>query len=133
MKKIIIFILLINISVFASEGLYLIKAMQLTRNPATASEGAKKLLSIAMEGNTVAMTALGRLYLYGKGVPQSCPKAFYLFLNSLTSTELHKKNPEAMKEIADMFKNGICVKKNNKKYLKYYERYLILKGEAQHN
>jgi len=128
MKKIIVFILVFSVFSFSSEG-RLDKALRLSKNPATQTEAAERLLEIAMEGNTVAMTALGRLYLYGKGVPQDCPKAMYFLLNSLSDTPIHKRNPEAMKEIANMFKRGLCVDKDKGKYLKYYKRYLKMKSE----
>ena len=126
MKKILIF--LFSVSIVFSMDLRLEKALKLSKNPVTQEKAAEKLLELTLEGNKRAMTELGRLYIYGKGVPKDCKKGTYLLFGALLKTDSGEPEPEAMKELALMFKRGVCVKKDKEKYQKYLKKYFKMKS-----
>lgn len=128
MKKILLF-LAISLSLFAVEDIRLKKAIEMSKDPAQQTKAAEKLLALSLEGETKAMTQLGRLFLYGKGIPQDCKKGTYFLINALSKKEGSIPDPEAMKELALMFKRGLCVKKNEVIFKKYMDKYLHMKKE----
>jgi len=121
MKKIII--LLLSASLLFSLDIRLDKAIAMSKDPTKQQEAADKLLELSLEGNTKAMTEMGRLFIYGKGMPRNCKKGTYFLINALSKTDINNPDPEAMKELALMFKRGLCVKKDKKKYDKYMKKY----------
>jgi len=124
MLKIIASIFLVAVLSNANE---LDKAIEMSKDPTKAEKASELLLELAMQGNKKAMTQLGRGYIYGKGVKQDCRKGFWFLLNALSKEGAQNQDPEALKEIALMFNRGLCVKKDNSKYIKYLKRYEDLK------
>jgi hypothetical protein len=60
-----------------------------------------QLWTLVQAGNSTAAEALAELYIKGEGVPQSCAQARVLLL-----VASEKRNPAAIKRLADLDKNG---------------------------
>jgi len=96
-------------------------AKQLVKDPKTEEEGMNIFLDLALRGNSWAPKYVARGYIYPKGPlmkkMRSCNKGiFFLFAGS-------KKDPETIHEMAKLFKRGVCVRKDEKKYQKYMKIY----------
>jgi len=128
MKSIIIFCMLL-VSVSFSETLE--ELIIMAKSAPTQEAAAEKLLALSLEGEPRAMTALGRIYLYGKGVPQNCKKGTYFLLNAVSKSKLNDPDPEAMKELGLMFRRGLCVDKSEEKYEKYFKKYVKMKEDLE--
>ena len=71
MKKLVIFILL-SFALFGQEDIRYLNALNLAKSPITQEKAAEKFLELSLEGDTKAMTELGKLYIYGKGGSSTC-------------------------------------------------------------
>jgi len=134
-KKMIIFfslILLFNTISFGKElsktkcDLFCHLTKQL-KYPQKREKALNELISMALEGDARASRKIGEIFIYGEyGFKRDCRKGLIFLLKALTKNGkylYHGYDPKALKTIADMFKYGICVKKDEKKYKKYIERY----------
>lgn len=92
-------------------------AKELKKTPQTEEESLNIFLELTLSGHTEAPTYLGKGFIYNKGVKQDCKKGIsFLMIGS-------KTDPEAIKEMALLFKRGKCVKKDDIKYKKYFKIY----------
>jgi TPR repeat protein len=91
-----------------------------SKNISAQKETIPELFSFAINGEGQAYTQLGRIYLYGKGVKKDCKQGVFYLFGALSAKNRDK---EALKEIALLFKRGLCVKKDIKKYKKYLKKY----------
>lgn len=122
MKK-IFFLLTISLSLFADFRLD--KAEQLKLDPKTQEEAADLFFQLSLEGSSYADVELGKLYIYGTGIPQNCQRGIIYLLNGATA---ETPNYEGFLEASKLFENGICVKKSEEKALKYKNLYEKKKG-----
>ncbi len=116
--KLLIF-LSITFSLLFSET-KLEEAERLKQDPKSQAKAQDLFLQLSLEGSSYADVELGKLFIYGEGVPQDCQKGILYLLNGATA-----KNPnyEGFKEISYLFKEGICVKKDEIKSEKYIRMY----------
>jgi len=100
-------------------------AKELRKDIKTEREAYDMFLQLTLMGDELAPTQLGRGYIYSKTMKRNCKKGTtFLFLAT-------KTDPEAIKELALLFKRGICVKKNDKLYKKYIKIYFSEKEKLK--
>ena len=101
------------------------KITQNIKKPQKRAQALDDLLDLAINGDARAKTKIGEIFVYGEyGVKRKCRKGLFFLLSALSIKKgKHKFDPNALKVIANMFKYGICVKKDEKKYKKYLKEY----------
>ena len=100
-------------------------AKELRKDIKTEEEGLELLLQLTLSGHESAPTQLALAYIYPKITKKDCKKGItFLFLAS-------KTDPEALKELALLFKRGTCIKKDLKKYQKYLKIYVSEKEKIK--
>lgn len=102
-------------------------ATELVKDIKTEREGVDLFLQLTLMGHKLAPTKLGKSFIYSKSIKQDCKKGTtFLFLAS-------KTDPEAIKELALLFKRGVCLKKDPKMYKKYINIYFSEKKKFDKN
>ena len=111
-------------------------ALKQIKNPRTRQKGLNDLMELALQGDARAKRKIGEIFIYGEyGFKKDCKKGLIFLFESITKEGknlYHGYDIETLKTIANMFRYGICVKKDPKKYKKYITRYYeALKKEKQ--
>lgn len=86
---------------------------------------ANDLWLLSISGSAKATSALGWLYIQGKGIPKDCKKGILLLFES-TINDNSNKAPyyKSFLKISELFSKGICVHRNLKKAHKYKRMYI---------
>lgn len=84
-------------------------------------DAAEIFLDLSIKGDVDSTRELGMLYIYGREIPQDCKKGVALLLSSATQGE---ESIVSFLEVSNLFKNGICLPKDDIKYKKYYDIYM---------
>lgn len=84
-------------------------------------KAATLFLDLSLKGSIEATRELAMIYIYGK--EQNCRKGAVILLNAAINKE-SKESIIAYKDISELFKKGICVKKDLKKSKKYMDIYI---------
>ncbi len=90
-------------------------------------DAAEIFLDLMIKGDTDATRELGLLYIYGKEIPRDCKKGVSILLNSITKED--RKTAVSFLDISNLFKDGICLEKDEVKAKKYYDIYMNLMKE----
>ena len=102
-------------------------ALKQVKNPKTREDGLDNLMDLALQGDARAKRKIGEIFVFGEyGFKKDCKKGLVFLFESLTNEGrnlYHGYDPETLKTISEMFKYGICVKKDYQKYKKYIKRY----------
>lgn len=98
-------------------------ALKLKWQPDTEEKAAEIFLDLSLKGDVDATRELGLLYIYGKKIPQDCQKGVYILLNAVKGGS-GKQSVIAYNDIANLFRDGICLKKDEKKEKKYRDLYM---------
>lgn len=98
-------------------------ALKLKWAPDTEEKAAEIFLDLSLKGDVDATRELGLLYIYGKKIPRDCQKGVYILLNSVKGGS-GKQSVIAYNDIANLFRDGICLEKNAKKEKKYRDLYM---------
>ena len=87
---------------------------------------AEIFLDLSLKGDVDATRELGLYYIdpYTDKSVQYCKKGVIILLNAADGRVNKKQSALAYKELANLFKNGICLEKSEEKYNKYNNLYL---------
>lgn len=100
--------------------------------PEQEERAAEIFLDLSLKGDQDSTRELGLLYIYGKTIPRDCQKGVFILLNAADGKQNKKESAIAFKDIALLFKKGICVPEDYSKFEKYNKIYQKkLKEEIQ--
>jgi hypothetical protein len=89
------------------------------------NEAGDLYLKMISDKDNIASRKLGLMFIYKMNyTKENCRKGVIYLLKATSDKEGTVSDPFAYKEISTLFKNGICLNKNNtlsKKYLSLYE------------
>ena len=87
---------------------------------------AEIFLDLSLKGDVDATRELGLYYIdpYTDKSVKDCQKGVIILLNAADGRVNKKQSALAYKELANLFKDGICLEKSEEKYKKYNDLYL---------